>query len=882
MRAVGLGAVLAAVLGLAGCASTPPAGLQAGLQTAAEDAVRVSTPLTRGWRFHLGQPGSGDPAQPDFDDRAWQRVDVPHTWNALGEYRLGRTAATRNVQGTGWYRREFDASSLPARSRHWLQFDAVGNVADVWVNGVHVGRHAGAFSRFRFDITRALQPGRNVVAVRADNSPREVGSTTADVIPLLGDFFIHGGMYRGVSVVSVGEAHIALDDYGGPGLYATTAALSDEAARIDALVRLTHSGASAEAALIWLTLHDAQGAMVAEANTPLQLQPGRNEARLTLQLASPRRWDGRRDPYRYRLAARLVQGGTVVDQVEQQVGLRSFHVDPARGFFLNGRHLPLRGVSRHQDRLGRGWALTAADHAQDMALIEEMGANSVRFAHYQHAPEWFELNDARGMVAWAELALVNKVALVDAPATPALVGNARTQLLEQIRQHYNSPSVVTWGIGNEVDIDMVFGRLGAKADARPLLRELHALARQEDPSRPTVIADCCEDTPGNKAVQPPPLAGIADLMGYNRYFGWYYGQPADLGAHLDALHARHPRLPISLSEYGAGAALTQHSDDPAGGPIAFSGRPHPEDFQARYHELHWPQVDARNYLWGSWIWNMFDFSSAVRQEGDATDINDKGLVSFDRKVRKDAFFYFKAQWSEQPVVHVTGRRYVQRAYPVTDVRVYSNVKGELTLRVNGREHGRRRCEAGICVFPHVALAAGPNTVEAGAAFDGRQLTDAVEWNAPDPRDGIAINVGDLAQLQLDGRRFGSDAFFQGGQAARVPDAQAQAFAAHPRAPLLHGYRSGRFDYRLPLPPGRWRIGVTSMAIAPNAPRTPFEMRTGGGQSTRITPGRFGMPVEKAIEVSSAGDDVVLGFGADAVVFAITAEPLAGQLSGVAW
>lgn len=868
MRAIGWGGMLALLL-CAGCA-TPGGGAP---KIAPPEAVRVVTPLSQGWRFHLGQPAAGDPAQPGFDDAQWQGVDAPHTWNALGEYRIGRTAATRNVQGIGWYRRELDAAALPARSRHWLQFDAVGNVADVWVNGVHVGRHAGAFSRFRIDITAALRPGRNVIAVRADNSERAPGSSTADVIPLLGDFFIHGGLYRAVSLVSVGDAHIALDDFGGPGIYASTAALDARAAVVQVTARLSNAGVDPVPVTLRLALRDADGREVAATTRTLALAPGRTETRATLRVDAPRPWDGRRDPYRYTLAATLERDGAALDRVDQRIGLRTFRIDPDRGLFLNGRHLSLHGVSRHQDWLGRGWALTPADHARDMELIEEMGANSIRFAHYQHAPEWFELSDAAGMVVWAELALVNKVAFTDAPASPALVDNARMQLIEQIRQHSNNPSVATWGIGNEVDIDLAFKRLGPKADARPLLRELHALAKVEDPSRPTVVADCCEDTPGDKAPYLPVLAGIADLMGYNRYYGWYYGAPEDLGPHLDALHAKHPRIPISVSEYGAGAALTQHADNPQGGPIAFSGRPHPEEFQAWFHERTWPQIAARDYLWGSWIWNMFDFSSTVRQEGDATDINDKGLVSFDRTVRKDAFFYFKAQWADAPVVHVTGRRYVQRAYPVTDVRVYSNASTVAVSR-NGVALGDASCNAGICVLRGVRLDTGRNRIVARASFPRHGVVeDAIEWQAPDAGAGLAINSGDLAQAEVEGRRYGSDAFFEGGTAHRLAPDQAMALQGRDDAALLEGYRSGVFAYMLPLPAGTWEIAVSSMVPAPGAGRAAFTVRADNGPPRRMRPGRFAQPNVERLRVVSDGNPVLIVFGAGALVSALQATPV---------
>lgn len=837
------------------------------------DKSRVETPLSRTWRFHLGQPAVGDPAQAAFEDGAWQCVDAPHTWNSLGEYRVGRTAATRSVQGIGWYRRELDSATLPPRARHWLQFDAVGNVADVWVNGVHVGRHAGAFSRFRFDITDQLRPGRNVVAVRADNSERKPGTSTADVIPLQGDFFVHGGLYRGVSLLSVGDAHIALDDFGGPGVYATTESTDAGGAVVEVRARLGNARRVPTPAVLRLSLRDGGGREVAEEAKSLVLEPGRTETAMTLLVGVPRLWDGRRDPYLYRLVAILEQQGSVVDRVEQRIGLRTFRIDPDRGLFLNGRHLPLHGVSRHQDVLGRGWALTPADHRRDMALIEEMGANSIRFSHYQHAQEWFDLSDAAGMVVWAELAFVNKVSFGDAPASPALVDDARTQLIEQIRQHYNNASVATWGIGNEVDIDLAFNRLGPKADARPLLRELHAVARREDPSRPTVVADCCEDTPGDKAPYLPVLAGISELMGYNRYYGWYYGAPRDLAPHMDALHAKHPGIPISVSEYGAGAALSQHADDPEGGPIDSGGRPHPEEFQAWFHERTWPQIAARDYLWGSWIWNMFDFSSTVRQEGDATDINDKGLVSFDRKVRKDAFYYFKAQWSDAAVVHINGRRYVRRAYPVTDVRVYSNAQ-RVSLSRNGAAIGDARCVQRVCVIAGVKLDAGANRLVARAQFPTGAVEDALDWQAPDARDGIAINSGDLSQVITAGRLYGGDAFFVGGQAKRLSPERESSLQGRADAALLAGYRTGAFAYDLPLPPGRWRIALVSMAPEPDAPRLPFHARAGGSsRPITIVPGPFGQPVTQHVEATSVGGNVHVELDGPALVSALVATPV---------
>ena len=708
--------LLVCILGLlvlVGCASVPSIA-DAGLS-------RQTRELTGGWSFRYDDDWTPEAALAS-PAAGWQPVSLPHTWNRLGEYRLERTAATDNRQGSGWYRRTIDGRLLDPALRHVIEFDAVGNVADVWLNGRHLARHAGAFTRFRVDLTPALDfTGENGLLVRADNSEPKPGSPTEHVIPLLGDFFVHGGIYRPARLISVPQSHIDLGDHGGPGLYATPRVLEGGGAEVDVLVRL--SGAR-QGQKIAVSLVDGEGSPVA--GRTIAVGEGATEARLKLPVDNPRLWNGRADPHLYRLVATLSEGGRALDRVEETIGIRTIRFDPDAGFFLNGERLQLRGVSRHQDYLGQGWALSEADHERDIALIAEMGATSIRVAHYPQAEHWFDLADRYGMVVWAEVPFVNKIGFGDAEAAPDLVANARVQTIEMIRQNYNSPAIVTWGIGNEADIDLAFGRLGPKADARPLLRELNALAHREDPTRPTVIADCCEGTPGDKVDYLPVLTGEADLMGYNRYFGWYYGEVDDLGPHLDMLHARHPHLPLSVSEYGAGGAMSQHSDHPEGRPTNVTGRPQPEEFQSWWHEQSWPQIRERRYLWGSWIWNMFDFSSRIRREGDAIDINTKGLVSYDRETRKDAFFYYKAQWSAEPVVHITSRRFAHRTEPVTRIKVYSNAP-RVTLALGGRPLGEVPCVDRICTLEGVRLAPGANAVTARGAFPSGSVSDAVEW-----------------------------------------------------------------------------------------------------------------------------------------------------------
>ncbi|MET0364624.1 MAG: glycoside hydrolase family 2 TIM barrel-domain containing protein, partial [Sphingobium sp.] len=727
---------------------------------------RQVTDLSQGWKFRFGGEGE-EPLAPDLDDSGWETVAVPHTWNHIGEYATKRSSATDNRQGVGWYRLRFKAPAATKGQRQYLDFSAVSNIADVWVNGVHVGQHRGAFSRFRFDVTQQWKPGvTNMVVVKADNSRREPGSSTSQTIPLAGDFFVYGGIYRGVSLVTADSAGIDLLDHGGPGVYARVATLKAQKAEVSILTRLRNSGVSSRNVQLATVIRDASGQTVAQAVQAVTLKAGQAEVKAGLAVANPHLWQGRQDPYLYSITVEMRDKGRVIDRVTQPLGLRNFRFDANEGFFLNGVSVPLHGVSRHQDRQGKGWALSPADHAEDMALIKELGANTVRQAHYQHADEWTAEADKAGMVVWAEVPYVTTPTLTGGAGSTELWANAEEQTRELIRQNYNHPSIMMWSVGNEVDSAKGFN-VGGKQPPRPLklLEHLNAVAKAEDPSRPTTFADCCEDL-GLVATAGEKLAGTADLIGYNRYYGWYYPEPlkaqAHLGAQLDKFHAKHPTLPMSLSEYGAGGATSQHSDNVLTGFVNFVGRPHPEEYQSWVLEQNWAALRTRKYMFASWVWNMFDFGSDLRDEGETVDLNDKGLVTFDRKVKKDAFYFYKAQWSDQPMIHLTGKNYVDRAYPTTDVKAYTN-GAKASLTINGKAVGEVGCADGICLWPNVSLAAGANDVVVTALVGGRSLTDRVVWNGPDRAQGLFVEAGDLAGHVVGGRRFGSDNFVTGGK-----------------------------------------------------------------------------------------------------------------------
>jgi beta-galactosidase len=649
------------------------------------------------------------------------------------------------------------------------------------------------------------------------------------VIPLAGDFFVHGGIYRGVSLVTANDVGIDLLDFGGPGVYARTSEVTEGQAFVEVVTRLRNRGDHSRILTVVTRVTDAKGKEAGFRSTVVPVKAGATGlVAPTLNVLKPHLWNGRADPYLYSVTSEVWDRKRLVDRVTQPFGIRSFRVDPNEGFFLNGKYLKLHGVSRHQDREGKGWALTAADHAEDMALIAEMGANSVRMAHYQHADEWSDAADKAGMAVWAEVPYVATPSLRGGQGSSLLWANAEQQLRELIRQNYNHPSIMMWSIGNEVDSAKGFGVKGDPPNPLALLQHLNKVAKEEDPKRPTTFADCCEDL-GMMQSAGEKLAGTADLIGYNRYYGWYMPQPLkareQLGAQMDRFHAKHPSVPISISEYGAGGSVSQHSDNLTTGFLNFIGRPEPEEFESFVQEENWPAIRERKYIFASWVWNMFDFASDLREEGDSVDLNTKGLVTGDRKTRKDAFYYYQAQWSDTPMIHLTGQRYAERAYPVMEVKAYSNAP-RASLTFNGQALGEVACGDGICRWPNVTLKAGANeavvTAQNGAS-------DRAIWTGPDAAKGLFVEAGDLSGHVVAGKRFGSDNFVTGGTPVVLnmggfggrrlaPPRSVEA----PQPELYDYWREGEaFSYALPVPNGKWKVTVHT--FEPRATADPVRM-----------------------------------------------------------
>ena len=665
-----------------------PIVLAAWLAAFGADAQRHDQLLNDNWQFRFGH---------QVEKNTVARVDLPHTWNAQDAL-SGRTDYKR---GLGHYERRLFVPAEWKGQRLYLRFEGANSIADLFVNGRHAGQHRGGYGAFVFEITDFVNYGKaNTLRVSVNNAE------TLELMPLVGDFNFYGGLYRDVHLVRTGPMCISLLDHGSSGIRLVQDSVSKDYAAIRALVALSNGSDTATQAEVLLRLLDGDREVAAQRLT-LTLPPDSSvEGSLPVSLRRPHLWDGRRDPFRYRAEVSLWRNGHEVDRVEQPLGLRYYHIDPERGFFLNGRHLPLRGVCRHQDRSEVGNALRREHHDEDAAIMAEMGANAVRLAHYPQAEYFYDLMDRYGFIVWAEIPFVGPGGYSDEGFVnlPTFRQNGREQLVELIRQHYNHPSIVVWGLFNELSM--------RGDDPVPYIKELNDLAHREDPTRLTVAAS---NTDG-------ALNFVTDAMAWNRYDGWYGGTPAGLGQWLDHMHTTHPDLRIAISEYGAGASL-YHQQDTLVKTVATSFW-HPENWQTHYHMANWREISARPFVWGSFIWNLFDFGAAHRHEGDRVGINDKGLVSFDRRTRKDAFYFYKANWNKEvPLLYLAERRCTRRTRPVQTFMAFTN-QPEAELFVNGTSCGHAKTDSlGTVRWNGVRLRPGQNEIRVVSGRGTHQLTD---------------------------------------------------------------------------------------------------------------------------------------------------------------
>jgi len=678
--------------------------------------------LNSDWSFARLPQEDGSASLPvhksDFGDEDWERVTLPHTWNDK-DGASGRTGICQGgenyYRGLACYRRRFvcDCSD----KRVFIEFGAANTIAEVFVNSEFVGRHEGGYSAFRFDITDFVSEGENVIAVKVDNSP------TNHIAPITdqGDFTKMGGLYRGVKLIVTENVHIDLLDYGSSGVYVTPKNITSDNAQADILVKLANDGDTERTLTVTAEILDASGTAVAVAREDMTISAdSKASVVLNTDITAPVLWNGRKCPYLYTAKVTLSEDGNVLDSRLQTFGIRTYNIDREHGFFLNGQYLDLHGVNYHQDSYENGWAMTDDQRERDYKMMLDMGCTSVRMAHYQHCEHEYDLCDRYGITVWSEIGIVNQMSPDNATLTIAdgFAENAKQQLTELIRQNYNHPSIIVWGISNEL--------YQMNDEIYRLWTELSDLARKEDSTRLITLAD--NQFWGQFLDMP------VDVVGYNRYFGWYKdaGPAESFGSWLDRQHTEKAHHPICVSEYGGGGAISQHKDNiDWENEIDPWGKRHYENYQSAMHERIWAQFAARQYLWGKYIWCMFDFASDVREEGDTKGQNDKGLVTRER-IPKDAYYFYKSVWNSEPMVWLTDKRFSGRSRLIPEVKAYSNA-GRAELFVNGVSIGEGVHDAQlptVFVWKNVALAAGDNSVIVRAYFsDGRVMEDSAEWSA---------------------------------------------------------------------------------------------------------------------------------------------------------
>ena len=594
--------------------------------------MRNKTVINSGWVF--AKKTNTAPATIPAD---WENVDLPFTWNGKD----GQDGGNDYYRGTCCFAKIVTADVLPEGEEKYLQFDGVNSSCEVFWNGKKITEHHGGYSTFRVKIDDIKD--ENLLAVLVDNSPND------RVYPQNADFTFYGGIYRDVSVIGVAKNHFDLDYYGAPGIMVTP-----EIKGNDAVVEIKTFIKDDDNCKVKYEII-ADGEVIASCVTDAD-----DEAKLTIE--NVHLWNGRKDPYLYTAKATLIENDEEVDCISTRFGCRTFEVDPEKGFILNGKEYPLRGVSRHQDRPDIGNALLPEHHKEDIDLILELGATTIRLAHYQHSQVFYDLCDEAGLVIWAEIPYISK-------HMPNGFDNTVSQMKELISQNYNHPSIVVWGLSNEITI--------AGAADPDLIRnhkELNNICHKMDKTRLTTIASVTMCSIDSEYVH------ISDVLSYNHYFGWYGGTTDMNGPWFDDFHKKYPKKPIGISEYGC-EALNWHTSNPVQGDYT-------EEYQSYYHEELIKQIAERPYLWATHVWNMFDFAADARAEGGENGMNHKGLVTFDRKYKKDSFYAYKAWLSPEPMVHLCSKRYIDRVEDVTKVTVYSNCN-EVELFANGVSVGKQ-------------------------------------------------------------------------------------------------------------------------------------------------------------------------------------------------
>lgn len=661
--------------------------------------AREVTPFNNGWEFKKG-PFPTDAMQTAARWNAdWEQVNVPHTWNADDMQKKTNSF----YAGVAYYRKHYVFPESLEGKRLFLRFEGVGACAEVYVNGYLVGTHKGAYSAFVCEIGSQVRLGEeNEFVVKADNAARP------DVIPVNHALFgVYGGIYRPVWLIVTEPCNIVVNDCASPGVYITQKNVSKQSADVSVRVKLDNATLAPAALELENAIYTREGKLVKVHRQSFELTPqGVQNYVSDFKISHPHLWQGREDPYLYKVVSRLKQDGQVIDEVIQPLGLRKYEAVAGKGFFLNGKKYPMYGVTRHQDWWGMGSALTNREHDFDLEQIMEVGATTVRFAHYQQSDYIYSRCDTLGLIIWAEIPFVNRV-------TGQEWDNVHQQMRELIRQSFNHPSIYVWGIHNEV-----YHPHGYTA---ALTQSVHDLCKLEDPDRYTVAVN-------GYGHAEHPVNGNTDIQGMNRYFGWYEKKIQDIKPWIEKMEKEYPWQRLMLTEYGADANI-EHQTELLGDALNWGSDFYPETFQTKTHEYQWGVISQHPYILASYLWNMFDFAVPQWKRGGVDARNMKGLITFDRKIRKDAFYWYKANWSKEPVLYLTQRRNTEREHRETSVTVYSNL-GTPRVFLNGRElDGVRKGYTDVhYIFDQVTLAEGRNVLRAVIVSDGKEYTDEIVWN----------------------------------------------------------------------------------------------------------------------------------------------------------
>lgn len=643
--------------------------------------MREITDIRQGWRYSVCNYPQGtvvdhNPWRPTTlssiwdgktqipEHTAWEAVDLPHIWN------LDEPAD----YGPRLYEKDLELTAPGGDNRYYLAFGGVFGLCRVFLNGRQIAEHRGGYTRFCVDLTESALEGKNTVTIFTDNT------VFADISPLSGDFAKYGGIYRETDLIRTGKTHFDLLYYGSEGILVDTQA--DGTTKVQAKI------CGGENAELHITVSDHSGNITAEYSG--------SDTFTVLKVENPTLWNGKKNPYLYILKADLVENGVIADTVSLRIGYRDASMTADHGFFLNGEHIIICGVAKHQDRAGCGPAQSDEQLDEDMAIIKEVGANAIRLSHYQHPQYFYDLCDKEGMLVWAEIPML---AMPD--NNEGVMENARYQITELIMQNRHHPSIVFWGVQNEVAI------MGETLSMPERVRNLHELVKRLKPDAITASANEYTVKPRSELNQ------ITDIQGYNLYYGWYYGEFEDLGKFFDKFRAVLPNVPLGISEYGADSNLTLHQADP-------HRQDYSEEYQSMFHEAAYPQIREREWVWGCFIWNMFEFCSPHRAFEPLYGLNRKGLVTYDRAVRKDSFYYYQAWWTETPMLHLCEKRYKKRVEDTTVIKVYSN-QSEVSLEINGQQSASVSGHI-VFLFPNVKLNPGVNRITARS----NELIDTME------------------------------------------------------------------------------------------------------------------------------------------------------------